>query len=138
MHHQALAANLSHAQREMLISLIDGPLPFVACLPRSTEGTRRSLFRLGLVRMSGAVPCSHGKDFFALTDDGRQVVCAILADCAEMLIRAQSSTYAQVRNLLANIAYGFPADHRKPTDDRPQQKDRLLDSLRAYGPALRV
>ena len=88
--HQYKAADLSRAQREVLIVHALGPQPVQRSdVQRSDNGrTGIILMRRGLIRYTGPDgKCGGSRPTHTLlTEDGRQVVCAILAEYADALV----------------------------------------------------
>lgn len=85
---QALARLLSRAQQDMLMQHIDGSC-WVPLLIRQDKSapTRRSLIDLGLIenRLYGE---QHTPKRTYITLKGREVLCQVLSDYADALIRA--------------------------------------------------
>lgn len=112
MYHQAVASSLTGHKRKFLISMIDGPHPFVAHAHFAERATRESLFRAGLLRLcgpSGGTICGLiSAQFFCLTENGRAVVCCVLAEYAEALVMAERANLVPVNETLTRFAYGPP------------------------------
>jgi hypothetical protein len=108
MYHEGVTNRLSNAQRRFLIKMIDGPHLFVNDVETGLFNTRLSLFRAHLIRMCGpdmgTIICSGAKHF-CLTDDGRQVVCFVLAEYAEALVQAELDGFPSVNEILARLSY---------------------------------
>ena len=111
MYHKAVAASISNGQRRFLISLIDGPHPFVAHAPISEQATRTSLFRLHLIRFY-----STTRDSICLTENGRQVVCFVLAEYAEALVRAEHAGFRLNEALTGVVDYHRHVEGRHPKE----------------------
>jgi len=85
MFHDQVAARLTRAARAMLIEHVDGER-FVEVPVNTGTGnaTRRILCNLGLIR-----PNRRERAITTIiTEDGRLVLCHLLAEYAEMLLRA--------------------------------------------------
>jgi hypothetical protein len=89
MDHRNIVRRLSHVQREMLIAHIDGPRP-VRMMPgpdsKNERRTARSLENFGLLSVKRT--CEIRPRSTHLTDLGREVLAAVLANYAESLVRA--------------------------------------------------
>jgi hypothetical protein len=87
--HRNIVRRLSHVQREMLIAHIDGPKP-IRTMPgpesKNERRTTRSLENFGL--LSAKRTCAIRPRSTHLTDLGREVLAAVLANYAEALVRA--------------------------------------------------
>lgn len=88
MHHLGVASRLSWVQREMLINHIDRKRRAVDLQEGTTFRTVRSLVRMGLLKHE------HGNAgirprFSLLTNDGKAVVCALLAIYADAISRIE-------------------------------------------------
>ena len=79
--------NLTNAQRALLILHIDGPLPVIAS-DAAVMNTRRALMSRKLLKDDKPGPLSWRPESTSLTEKGRNAVAAILAEYAEMLIKA--------------------------------------------------
>lgn len=127
MSYSEIARQLSAAQRELLIAHIDKPArPVVA---QSSEGASRSaLFARKLlvhVRHSGAAGGTfHAGKFTAMTEEGRGVACAILAECADLLVRANLIEPSVVR----------PFDHPAVNPSLTKTAYRALNDKRTESP----
>ena len=108
MHHESVARRLSNPQRRHLIALIDGPQPYIECIHRGERWVRVKLFERGLLRHCTATGHSvtASMSFYCLSDDGRQVVCAILAEYAEALIAAELANQKPFNEVLTRVGYG--------------------------------
>lgn len=85
-HHQGLAATLSKGCRDLLVEHVDGStyveVPVVA---GERKAARQALLSRGLIRFRQHSPRPTTT---YITDDGRQVLCHVLADYIEALMRA--------------------------------------------------
>lgn len=120
MNHENTARRLSNQQRRYLISMIDGPHPYVECVQQGERWVRVKLFELGLLRHCTATGHSvtASVNFYCLSDDGRQVVCAILAEYAEALIAAELANQKPFNEVLTRVGYGRFAATGEPRHAR--------------------
>lgn len=98
----ATILNLSASQRALLIAHIDGPVE-LSVADRHLMRTRLTLTRAGL--LLGHPHNSPRPRKTALSDAGKQAVCAVLGEAADALVRAgllqQGDPLAALRRLHA-------------------------------------
>ena len=113
MDHRLVALGLSNHQRRFLITLIDGPVPFVAAVGGGAKSLQNALFRMLLIRR-----CNEGghwgdKKFMCLTENGRHVVCYVLAEYAEALIKADIARFDLHYSLTPVANYRLHVEHTR-------------------------
>ena len=124
MHHEAIARRMPRPQREMLVEHVHGPVSIVrkggACF------TQMRLIDVGLLYRSmadGANTSTIRPTHTAMTENGREVVCWILAEYADALVRAgcfdpavqlNATLVPAINEALTKLGYGrgYGQDHR--------------------------
>ena len=136
MYHKTVASNLSNAQRRHIVGMVDGPKPYVEAIDASERKTRLSLFNLRLIRL--CTEAGHavgvGAKFYCMTEDGRAVLCFVLAEYAEALIRAQEAEFVAIKEPLTVPAEDSGAKGTRRHAPPPAQ-DFLLARLREFATA---
>lgn len=131
---RSIAAGLSRNCRELLIAHVDGGI-YVHVGVSLTERrlARRCLFDLGLIRAANYGDRPHSTK---ITEKGRGVLCAVLAEYAEALMRAGcevamagGSAVAVDARRLAKVSYPSVLVRQHDGDDRRLVVPRTAVSL---------
>jgi len=126
------ARELSGPKREYLLRHIDVQVPFDR---RSERGTVSALLRLGLIRDAKGSCHSRFPAATTLTDYGRSVVAAILAEYADALVRAgclevDENTAREIRPLemLARLKASWKAQAESFSQANPPKSPNRKNS----------
>lgn len=127
MDHQVVARKLSKPAAELLLEHVDG-ISFVEFPVRPDErnNSRLGLVRAGLLRYTQRGPRPQTT---AITEDGRAVLCFVLADYAEALTAAGYAVAPARPTAIAATARALASDFLRPGRHDAAAASLLMDEV---------